>query len=853
MNWDDYVRKMLKEPSCLDNITLSFGNDTYTSVPPIIKASLFILDQIYSDNDIYNVLVFPERIQTSVIFAIGEVINKIATGKIQYNYDPYKFKKGQKLKFGNYIVRFLSIDKCEDGKERIFVRFAESLTYGLPIEVAPYFQSTDTERPLSRFRGFRTKDSIFNYINASSDIIELLKNHKTHLKSTVFYVTTVTGAKEFFRSVKINNRKINDILLLGQVNYKGEIKNIGTEQLSGIPAITLSPDLYSVLEAVSKGIETQSIILDVSNNVIMSQLDALDQLCRLTCPIVLITDMESSFDLDELVNRDFNIWRWNEESITKDMLGSSNTIIDKKLRNCTNTIIEYCTARCPEICDSLELLYKHREDVRIQSPAIINVYDKLYRYTITALRNIMVVSSEKIASITYDLERCLDLLALEKRYISVELYKNLRFVIDNLLRVYSACFTFPKIDLLLNKIISGLYKKIILITPDKEDKNSIYQFWKNKLEENGYDAEIEVLYPNEYVNFGALESDITVLTGWFGRKTMQRILYSYNSCSYLVLLYEYENRWKKVHTKEWNIACSRAGNKNIVEKSLGKDVLYIAKTDYSEIDSDIILQESITDELEEIDLVLRENKYRQYTSNPGTESTEAIPVNFAGGYFAFFTPTRKLIVVTDIIISGARRIAIKTADKLCAGDFIVIRETQRDLIREIADIILDANGKKECRQKAFKWIEALRIEETFCDFDDIYNRLQIHGCTKDRFTVRRWITDEDAIIPQDKSDIVAIAKAVDDQALLDEVDEIYEAGRTVVSAHIKAGRVISEKLRRRIADELHSRQKIDPYNILDPITFNIDDIGKVHVLKIDDIIKEPVIIETGAANRLFSF
>src|SRR5690606_551189 len=139
---------------CLDNITLSFGNDTYTSVPPIIKASLFILDQIYSDNDIYNVLVFPERIQTSVIFAIGEVINKIATGKIQYNYDPYKFKKGQKLKFGNYIVRFLSIDKCEDGKERIFVRFAESLTYGLPIEVAPYFQSTDTERPLSRFRGF---------------------------------------------------------------------------------------------------------------------------------------------------------------------------------------------------------------------------------------------------------------------------------------------------------------------------------------------------------------------------------------------------------------------------------------------------------------------------------------------------------------------------------------------------------------------------------------------------------------------------------------------------------------------------------------------------------------------------
>ena len=94
--------------------------------------------------------------------------------------------------------------------------------------------------------------------------------------------------------------------------------------------------------------------------------------------------------------------------------------------------------------------------------------------------------------------------------------------------------------------------------------------------------------------------------------------------------------------------------------------------------------------------------------------------------------------------------------------------------------------------------------------------------------------------------------ATDDSELLEEVDEVYEAGRTVMSAHIKAGRVISEKLRRCIADELYSRQRVDPYNISDPITFNIDDVGKVNVLKIIDAVKEPIIIEIGNANKLFS-
>jgi len=858
MNWNDYVKELLRRPSCFDNIVLSLGDDTQVSVPPIIKASIFILENIGNTQGIHNVIVFPERIQTSFIFTIMKIIYNIETGEIGYCYDPHKFTKGQKLKFENCVMEFDSIKKCEDGKEKIFVKFAENLTYGLPIKLAPYFQSTDTKRPLSKFQvftnHFKIRDSACNQIRTYTDIIEFLSNLKTHMESTVFYVTSVAGAKELLELLKINNRSIGDILLIGQVDYKGMIRNAGVGQLAGTPAITLSPDLFSVIEATRRGIEVQSIILDVSSCMFNAQLDALDQLCRQKYPIVCITDMEGSLDLGVLEDRDFNIWHWNKESLTEGLYGYSNIILDKKLRNCANTVIEYCTTKCSEICDSLKLLYKHREDVKLQSPAIITIYDTLFGYTLTALRNIMDLSSERIQSVRNDLERCCELLAIEKKYISDVLYESLQFTIENLLKIYSTGFTFPKINMMVNKILNRHYKKITIIVSDKEEKNSVQIFWKNKLEENGFIANIEILYPNEYVSNESFESDITILTGWFNRKTMQRILFSYNTDNYMVLLYEYENRWKNAHEKVWKNACNKEGNKDIVEKSLGKEVHYITKTiNYNEIEPDITQQDYLADELEEINLILREHRYKKYISSQEADVTEALPVNFAGEYFAFFTPTRKLITVTDIIVNGARRIAIKTANELCVGDFIVIRETQKDLIREIADIILAASGKKQCRQKAFKWIEALRIEETFCEFDDIYDRLKSCGCTKDRATVRRWITDEDAIIPNDKSDLIAIAIAIDDSELLEEVDEIYEAGRTVMSAHIKAGRVISEKLRRCIADELCSQQRIDPYTIWDPISFNIDDVGKVNVHKIIDINREPVIIEIGIANKLFSY
>jgi hypothetical protein len=188
-------------------------------------------------------------------------------------------------------------------------------------------------------------------------------------------------------------------------------------------------------------------------------------------------------------------------------------------------------------------------------------------------------------------------------------------------------------------------------------------------------------------------------------------------------------------------------------------------------------------------------------------------------------------------------------EELKIGDFVIVREAQRDLVKDIADIILANNGKSELRSLAMKWKDALEIESIFSSTEDIFNKLKKIGCTKDFPTISSWITDEDRISPRDKDDLVAIAKVTEDEVLLEKIDEIYEAGKEVRRAHVMAGRYLSDELKKNIAHELQSYGKIDPYNIWEPVSIQLEDIGIVKILKIIDIGSE-IVVDAGDANRL---
>lgn len=251
--------------------------------------------------------------------------------------------------------------------------------------------------------------------------------------------------------------------------------------------------------------------------------------------------------------------------------------------------------------------------------------------------------------------------------------------------------------------------------------------------------------------------------------------------------------------------------------------------------------------------MLWENKYRQYVANGGqkaaNETAEAIPVNYVGGYLAFYRTGHKVISATNIIMNDADKIDTVLPEQLKMGDFVVVRETAKDLIREMADVILARSGKVGLREMAGKWKEALKIETLFYSDDEIYQHLQNAGCTKGYQAVRGWIHDDDVIAPQSRQDLEHIASATGSGVLKELLDQIYDAAQTVRSAHIQAGRVLSMHLRSRIVEALKGHIDIDPFNIWEPIEMQVEGIGTVRILKIIDI-GAPVTVDIADTNRL---
>jgi len=858
LEWSDYVDRLLKEDCAFDSISLSIGSELQTmNVPPIVKVSVLILDRMIVAQGQYNILVFPEKSQSAFILALTKLIHNITGGKIEKAYNPESFFKGEKLKFQNCVVAFNRID-VHNGVPHLWVDDADC-TVGAPIEMMPLFQRTNTNRRLSKDLEFsKAKKLARGRLESLPQVdrqLSILADYKTHMESSIFYIAPVISTKEQILSYKINGKAISDIFLVGQANYEGEIKNIGAGQLTGIPSIVLASDLYSFNAAVEKGAHVQSAIIDISNsNIFESQLDALDNLIRKGFPIVCITDTANSFELEPFVDRRFNSWRWDEDSITDKLYNVSPIVADEKIKNCVQRHVYYVTADGGNISESMELLYGYRTDIKEKSPRMIDLFDKLFSLTFTALRTIVPLNETQIEYFRSVLEACEIDLVYEKPFISDNTYNDYNKVIENLSIVFEASYSFSKISALSDDLMSNNYKSICIIVPDRMDKELCRNYWSSWCRSKGLKTEVSVVYPVEYCSLSNLESSIAIVVGWLNKNTMRKVLYGYVCDNYIILLYEYERRWKDLHTTSWSRVLNNGNNKSVIKKSLCTDNqdIYV---DHFQVEA-LSMLKSEADEVEEIELILRENKYRQYVIGGGRhdveETTDAVPVNFVGGFLSFYKTSHKLITATDIVINDSEKIETKLPSELRVGDFIVVREATRDIIKELADKILENSGKGNMRELATMWKESLeiwRMLSSLDSIDKIYKRLIDVGCTKNYLTVRGWLLDDDIIAPQQKEDLLHIAQVTEDDVLAEMIDQVFDAAREVKRAHTQAGKNLSELLKREIASALKEYGDIDPFNIWEPITMVLDGIGTIKILKVIDI-GDIVVVDLTDTNRL---
>ena len=133
-----------------------------------------------------------------------------------------------KLKYKNCVVEFESFYVDENDVERVRIRFADRATYSLPANIAPIFQiaEADTKRFTKStvfYETFSPKKALeeLKQSSVNKNIIEALKDYKTHLDGSIFLVTNAKAAKEYFDNIKINGAPLKDILCakIRNLNY----------------------------------------------------------------------------------------------------------------------------------------------------------------------------------------------------------------------------------------------------------------------------------------------------------------------------------------------------------------------------------------------------------------------------------------------------------------------------------------------------------------------------------------------------------------------------------------------------------------------------------------------------------
>lgn len=578
LEWHDFVEQLLSEESSFDGISLSFDGTAHSvGVPPIIKASVLMLDKMITHQGKFNILVFPERIQSIFIFTLIKLLHNIAEGKIERAYNPEAFKPGEKLKLGNAVVEFVGIEENKN-ERRMRIKVAD-LIISAPIEYFPLFQLTNTQRRLSTYKQYvaekKKVEGLVSYSTADEKFLKLLADYRTHMDSSIVNMTSVINAKELLSTCKLCGRDIKDILLVGHADYEGNVRNIGAGQLGGVPAIVLASDLYAIAALADQGHPIQSIIIDGSNaNILLSQMDALDDLMRLGVPITCVTDIVNSFDLQPFLDRQFNVWRWDETSITDHLYDVNPLSSDRKIKHCAKREVEYLVSDGNEISIAIRKLYFHRGEAQTLSAQMLKLFDKLFSLAFVALRETVPFNDGQLIQPKLILDECSSILADEKNYLSSKTYDDYITIIGCLKKVFAKGCPLSKHDALATKLRKEKYKNICIVVPERSDKKHVQEYWQMWCRRQRLITQVYVLYPAEYYPALTTQFSATVVVGWLKRAIMRKILYGFNTQTYTILLYDYEKRWKNYDTQKWNSALDSLQNRKTIERSFATDKLH---------------------------------------------------------------------------------------------------------------------------------------------------------------------------------------------------------------------------------------------------------------------------------------
>ena len=343
-----------------------------------------------------------------------------------------------------------------------------------------------------------------------------------------------------------------------------------------------------------------------------------------------------------------------------------------------------------------------------------------------------------------------------------------------------------------------------------------------------------VLVPNSVGDNGFFER--LICTSWPGSDSFRRVVRKFTAPRVVLVAYPFENDWlhwfrQKDRSSNGVPGLTSLEKSNLLglsgEASWPADPQPPATTAAPESDAvhpQIDLEERMT------------RKGVIPVAVTGEETTPARLVSFAGDAYAFLTSTFRMPVITDLVSGFAGenfKVPRLRLAEIGAGDVLVFRESgSKEVIQTLADAQIGPEAHA-IRAQAARWHEALR--RSGHDEATLLRELEQVKCPRTLQTVRGWLADDSMIGPQTKADLVAIAYAVGDQQLLDDVPSIWAAIHLLRGEHLKAGmslsRILLEKLPERLEEMQEGRTRIEIDNATSAWIVQVESIGDTEELR----------------------
>jgi hypothetical protein len=172
-----------------------------------------------------------------------------------------------------------------------------------------------------------------------------------------------------------------------------------------------------------------------------------------------------------------------------------------------------------------------------------------------------------------------------------------------------------------------------------------------------------------------------------------------------------------------------------------------------------------------------------------------------------------------------------TVKDLSLGDLVLFRvsaETDRDIIRLLAEQMAPPGDYENIRKLAESWKEALHVIGRTPE--EIARALKKEGLGRTIQSIRSWVTD--VIGPAEAQDLAVIARTAGDRKLEKQLPDVWTAIQATRGAHMTAGFRLSQLLIRELPNQIPHLSEVET---IVELTLDKIPLGKVAIVEIEDI------------------